>query len=105
MEKFLFYGDSTSSMTCIPARRLSEIQRFNETTIFILHELPFSSTVGSDSQYVATVNISGEPDKVINTITKAINSGKDPFIVVSDGVSGVGLHSNMTTVGALPAIS
>jgi len=109
MEKFLFYGASTSSMTCIPAHRLSEIQRYDDTNIFINHELPSSSTVGSNSEYSVNLIVNGgKANKVINTISKAINNSKDPFIVVLDKIAGTPnlfIDADITDMGTLDPIS
>ena len=109
MEKFLFYGESTSSMTCIPAHRLTEMARHSSTVIFLNHELPFSSTVGSNSEYTVTLTVTeGKEEEVMKRLSKSINSSKDSFIVVGDTIAGTSnsfIDADITAIGALPAIS
>ena len=107
MEKFLFYGESTSSMTCIPARRLSEIQRADLTTLYVNHELPSNNTVGSNSEYSITLTInSGKEKEIMKRMSKTINSSKNSFIVIADDINKEYVDSEITAIGAsIPAIS
>ena len=108
MEKFLFYGNSTSDMTCIPARRLTEMDRSSSGEVQIKHHMPRNSTIGSNLEYLVALAVTaGKEEKVMNSISKAINSSKDPFIVVIDEISGSdqsAIDSDILSVSGLSGI-
>ena len=100
MEKFLFYGKSTSDMVCIPAHRMVEMLiDSNSDKVTVHHRMYNNSTVGSDMQYVAdlTVNIN-KAKQVVDTIMNNISTGKDAFIVVADDVNKQYIDDNITAI-------
>lgn len=108
MEKFLFYsaGTSPDDMVCVPAYRVTNILVLSDTTMAIRHRLPDNSTVGSDVRYEVGLTInSGTGKKVSDTISNAINSGKNPFIVIADDTNKVYIDGDITAVGTLTVIS
>ncbi len=107
MEKFLFYEASIADMVCIPAHRLTNIVIVDEETIHMRHRLPDNDTVGTDARYQVVLDINaGTGKKVSESISNAISSGKNPFIIVADDVNKVYSDDDITaTVGTLQAIS
>jgi|TARA_R110002153_G_scaffold249983_1_gene406545 hypothetical protein len=107
MEKFLFFSKALGDMTCIPAHRLVEMEIDGSTTeLDIRFRLQNNSTVGSNFQYpvLATINAnSGE--KVMRSISNAISSGKNPFVVVADKVNNEFIDVDITNISDLTGIT
>tara|TARA_R110002096_G_C14426046_1_gene709538 strand:- start:560 stop:889 length:330 start_codon:yes stop_codon:yes gene_type:complete len=106
MEKFLFFSHDEADMICIPAHRLVEMEIDGNTTeLDIRFRLPANDTVGSNIQYpvLATINAnSGE--KVMRSISSAINSGKNPFVVVADIENKEFIDVDITNISPLTGL-
>ena len=106
MEKFLFYKNSAADMVCIPARRLTNILVYSNTRLHIRHRLPADDEVGSDARYEIIIDINaGTGEKISASISSAINSSKNPFIVIADDLNKVYIDENITNlIHPLPTI-
>tara|TARA_R110001583_G_scaffold61032_4_gene180841 strand:- start:1778 stop:2110 length:333 start_codon:yes stop_codon:yes gene_type:complete len=89
MEKFLFFENTTAQMVCIPAHRLVEMEMDgSETNLDMRFRLTNNSSVGSNLEYTTEVIVdNSKGEEVMKTISHAINSGKNPFIVIADDVN------------------
>ena len=107
MEKFLFYENATTDMTCIPAYRLVEMVVDGDgDQITMNHRMPKSNEVGSNLEYAAILTVnSGKAKKVLNSISEAISVGKNPFIVIADDVNKVYIDSDITAISGLDNLS
>jgi len=76
-------------MVCIPAHRLVEMEMDgSEINLDMRFRLTNSSSVGSNLEYTTGVSVdNSKGEEVMKTISHAINSGKNPFIVIADDVN------------------
>ncbi len=106
MEKFLFYKNSTADMVCIPARRLTNMIVTSSERLKIRHRLPDDDVLGSDARYeIVLVINAGTGRKVSDSISSAINSGKNPFIIIADDSRKVYADGDITECQTIPEIS
>tara|TARA_R110000744_G_scaffold93713_1_gene181012 strand:+ start:1738 stop:2061 length:324 start_codon:yes stop_codon:yes gene_type:complete len=107
MEKFLFFENATTDITCIPAYRLVDmVVDGSGDAIRMNHRMYKSDEVGSNMEYTTLLTVnSGKAKKVLNSISEAISVGKNPFIIIADDVNKVYIDSDITAVSGLDNLS
>lgn len=103
MEKFLYFQNSTTDSTCIPARKLVEMEMDGNGTALDLRFSIGSSATTTEYEVNLTID-DNTGTEVMRAISEEIRLGKDPFIVVADDTNSEYLHANITAIGALTAI-
>tara|TARA_A100001515_G_C4574350_1_gene210817 strand:- start:756 stop:1070 length:315 start_codon:yes stop_codon:yes gene_type:complete len=104
MEKFLYFENAATDSTCIPARRLVEMEMDGSGTAL---DLRFSVGFGTSlKEYEVALTIDDNTGtEVMRAISEEIRFGKDPFIIVADDTNSQYLHASITATATLPAIS
>ena len=99
MEKFLFYSNATNDTTCMPAYRLVEMHMTSSTALSLNHRMYDSDVVGSDEEYTVSLTVTvNTGEKVMKTISNAINSGKNGFIVIADDLNKEYIDNDITEI-------
>ena len=104
MEKFLYFENAATDSTCIPARRLVEMEMDGSGTAL---DLRFSVGFGTSlKEYEVALTIDDNTGtEVMRAISEEIRFGKDPFIIVADDTNSQYLQASITATATLPAIS
>ena len=72
----------------------------------IRHRLPDDAETGSDARYEIILEINADTGKKVSeSISSAINSGKNPFIIIADDSNKVYIDEDITNSQTIPAIS
>jgi hypothetical protein len=104
MEKFLYFENAATDSTCIPARRLVEMEMDGDGTSLDLRFSGPKSTLDA-TQYEVQLTIDDNTGtEVMRAISEQIRFGKDPFIVIADDTNSSYAHSSITAVATLPAL-
>ena len=90
MEKYLFFNTGANDSICLPASRLTDMGMVSNGTSLLLN---FVAAFGGND---------GEGEVVLDV---TIRSGKEPFIIVVDETTGVKLHADIDSVGAITDFS
>ena len=103
MEKFLYFENAATDSTCIPARKLVEMEMDGSGTAL---DLRFSIGTGANvTEYEVLLTLSDNTGtEVMRAISEEIRLGKDPFIVVADDTNSEYIHSSIDSIATLPAI-
>lgn len=103
MEKFLYFENAATDSTCIPARKLVEMEMDGSGTALDLRFSIGSSATTTEYEVLLTLS-DNTGREVMRAISEEIRLGKDPFIVVADDTNGEYIHPSIASIATLPAI-
>lgn len=109
MEKFLFFENADGDASCLPARKLVDMEIDDDgTDLMMRFNIPLSSA-STDSgegfgEYAVTLVVSDNTGKeVMEAISEEIRFGKNPFITIANDTDSEYVHASLTGVATLPA--
>ena len=106
MDKWLYFHTATADSICLPVRDLVGMEMDGSGTAL---DIRFRNAASGDDgvgEYEIVLTVTDNTGRTImNTIANEIRSGKTPFVVIADDVNAVMIDSNISSCGAITAIT